>query len=91
MAAAHKVQQPLYLLLKSFRSKLYNIGSLRSALTLSQLELYVLTFVKSLEAFALNSREVNKYILAILACDEAITLFSVEPLYCTLVHVGTLH
>jgi len=46
-------------------------------------ELDLLTFFEVLEAFTLNSGEVNEDIRATIASDEAVALRSIEPLDCT--------
>lgn len=62
-----------------YRSQL--LGILRILLGL---ERNLLTLFKSLEAFALDCRKMYEYILAaLIIANEAITLLSVEPLYCT--------
>ena len=72
----------------SVESLLDNVRCLHSALTLGQIIRNTLAFVQCLESFALNSGEVNKYILSVFTCDESIAFFCVEPLNCTL-HYGT--
>ena len=62
------------------------IGSLRTAITLGDLKFNGLTFIECLEALTLNGRVVNEYVLAIICCDEAITLLSVEPFDLTCCH-----
>ena len=64
----------------------HNVSSLHTTRTLLKVESDCLTLIKGLETFTLNSREVYKDILAIFASDEAVTLFSIEPLNGTFVH-----
>ncbi|KRL16381.1 hypothetical protein FD38_GL002425 [Levilactobacillus zymae DSM 19395] len=47
---------------------------------------YVLAFFKSLEAFTVDSREVNENVRAVFQSDEAVTFISVEPFNSTLFH-----
>ena len=56
------------------------------------LECDLLTLVQRLEALGLNCRKVNEHIIsAIVVGNEAVSLFSVEPLHCSGVHLGNLH
>ena len=56
------------------------------------LECDLLTLVQRLEALGLNCRKVNELIIsAIVVGNEAVSLFSVEPLHCSGVHLGNLH
>jgi hypothetical protein len=56
-----------------------DVGSLRAFRSLLNLELYLLSFVQVLKTISLNCAEVDEYIRAILAFNEAITFASVEP------------
>ena len=47
---------------------------------------HLLTFLQAAESSRLNGREVYKYVLAVLAADETITLGVVKPLYCSCFH-----
>ena len=58
--------------------------------SLHDVELDRLPFLQAAEALALNRREMNKYILAILPADKAVAFGVVEPLYCSLFHVFVL-
>jgi hypothetical protein len=64
----------------------HNVSSLHTTRTLLKIESDCLTLIKGFEAFTLDSREVYKHILAVFASDEALILFSIEPLYGTFVH-----
>jgi len=71
------------------KSKLYNVHCAELAVFRVDLcfKSDLLALVQGLEAFALNGREMHENIVA--ACiigDEAVTLFCVEPLNCTVVH-----
>ncbi len=68
---------------------LNNVSGLRSTSALLNVISNSLTFFERLETFTLNSGEMYEYILSVFACDEAIALFSIEPLYSTLVHCVT--
>ena len=47
--------------------------------------------VNGLEAFDLNCREMDKHIIAaVVVGNEAVALFSIEPLHCSGVHSGYL-
>lgn len=59
--------------------QLYDVRSLRTAVALCYVEAYSLSFVKSLEAFTLNSGIMNKDVCSVVSSDESITLFSIEP------------
>ncbi len=51
----------------------------------------LLTFGKGLEAVNLNCREMDKHIIAaVIVGNEAVALFSIEPLHCSGVHSGYL-
>jgi hypothetical protein len=51
---------------------------------------HLLTFVKGLEALDLNGREVYEHVgSALIAGNEAVTLFCIKPLDCTCFHSGT--
>lgn len=48
---------------------------------------YLLTLGKRFEAFDLNCGEVHEHIVtAVVVGNEAIALFRIEPLYCTVIH-----
>ena len=65
----------------------YNVGSLRSTITLGYIESNGLAFLQSLEAISHDASEMYEYILASLSVgDKAISLCSVDPLNSTLVH-----
>lgn len=67
-------------------SELDDVGSLRSAVTLCNIKADCLTFIQSLESFTLNCGIMYEDIIAVICCDEAIALFSVEPFYLTCCH-----
>ena len=50
------------------------------------IELDLLTFLQAAESICLNSGEVHKHILPILAADETITFGVVKPLHCSCFH-----
>jgi len=54
-------------------------------------ELDGLTLLQAAEALALDRREMNKYIFAILPADKAVALGVVKPLYCSLLHTCYTH
>src|SRR5690606_2173912 len=58
----------------------HNVGCLQASLTVDQIEFNGVAFVKGLEAFALDGGVMDKYVVAILALDEPITLFLIKPL-----------
>ena len=49
-------------------------------------KLHLLTFLQAAESARLNGREVHKYILTVLAADEAVALGVVKPLHCSCFH-----
>jgi hypothetical protein len=49
-------------------------------------ELYGLAFFQAAETIRLNRGEMNKYVLAILSGEKAITFCVIEPLNCSLFH-----
>ncbi len=55
---------------------------------LGNLEAYFLTLIKCFETIALDSAEVDKYIVAFVSCDESITLRCVKPFYCAIAFQG---
>src|SRR5579862_4007067 len=57
------------------------VRSLRPLLTFSDLELYRVSFLQALVALRGDCAVVNKYIRAIRAPDEPISLSVIEPLY----------
>lgn len=66
--------------------ELNDVGSLRSAVTLCNIKADSLTLIQSLESFTLNCGIMYEDIIAVICCDEAIALFSVEPFYLTCCH-----
>jgi hypothetical protein len=68
-----------------------NVCSLLATVALNNIEGNCLALFQSLEALSVDSGEMYEYILAALSGDETITLLRIEPLNCTLIHVGTLH
>ena len=80
-------QRVLSLLYRNSLRYNYNVGSLRSAITLGYIESNGLAFLQSLEAISYDAGEMYEYILASLRIgDEAISLCSVEPLNSTFAH-----
>ena len=65
---------------------LYDVGSLGAFLAVYDVERYLLTLVKSLEALALNCAEVDEYVLAVVYGDEAVAFALVEPFDSSLCH-----
>ena len=61
---------------KSLLSFFY-VRSLRSAVSFDDFESYGLAFFQSFEAFALNSREVNEYIVLTFYFDESETFLKI--------------
>ena len=79
-----------------FRSMLSYYGNVGSADLAAVLRVALgvksnlLTFLKGLEAFSVDSGEMYEYFLASsFVGDETITLLCVKPLNCTVVHFGT--
>ena len=66
-----------------YELKLYYVCSLVATVAANNVEFYSLTFVEGLETVALDSGEVNEYIVAAFDGDETIALFAVKPFYCT--------
>ena len=65
----------------------YNVGSLRSAVSFSNVECNGLAFLQSLVAVCYDTGEMYEYVLSVLRVgDEAVALGCVEPLNCALVH-----
>jgi len=62
---------------------LFDVRSLGAFAALGDFEGYFLTFIKGLEAVALDGAEMYKDIVAFVGGDETITLSCVEPFYCT--------
>ena len=60
-------------------SELNNIGSLRSAVTLCDIECDCLSFVQSLESFSLDCGIMYEYIFSFISCDESITFLCIKP------------
>lgn len=50
---------------------------------MSNLKLNLLSFVESFESIALNSREMNEYVVSAINLDESVAFFCIEPFYCT--------
>lgn len=62
---------------------LYDVGGLVSLGSLGYLERNPLSLVKSLEAFALDGAEVDKYVPSIIAGKKTIAFGRIEPLNCS--------
>jgi len=67
-----------------------NVSSLWSTSSLLNIKCYILAFFKSLEAFALDSWEMNEYVISTFALDETETFFCIKPFYFTVFHVCCL-
>ena len=72
-----------------FLLKLYYVSSLHSASAFRYIIRNCLSLFESLEALALDCRKMYEYIRSVLTGNKTIAFFCVEPLYCTLVHLGT--
>ena len=70
---------------KRFLDSLYVLG-LPPFRAFDYVKLHLLTFLQAAESIALNGREVNEHVLAVLAADETITFGVVKPLYCSCFH-----
>jgi hypothetical protein len=57
---------------------------------LGYVKLHGLAFLKALETAGLNGGEMDENIFARLAADKAVAFGVIEPLYCSLFHVGNL-
>src|SRR6266404_6872808 len=68
-------------LLLDLRCGAGNLLGLRSFLSLSNLEFYVVSFLQTAVAFRFNGTVVNKNVRPIVTTNEAKTLCVVEPLY----------
>ena len=56
------------------------------------LERDFLTLIQRFEALDLDCGKVNEHIIsAVVVGNEAVSLFSIEPLHCSGVHLGNLH
>lgn len=73
------IRSPLY----GVSLQLSYVSCLRTAVTFSDVEFNFLTFVKSLEAVALNCGEMYEYVLAAFILNKTVTLFCVKPFNCT--------
>lgn len=69
---------------KRFQLPFHNIGSLRSAIAVNDVKLHCLTFFQGLEAFCVDCGKMHKDIAAILALNETVTFFCIEPFDFTL-------
>ena len=67
-----------------------NVLGLPAFRAFDYVELNLLSFLQAAESIALNGREVNEHVLAVLAADETITFGVVKPLYCSCFHGGAL-
>ena len=56
--------------------------------TLHHVELHLLAFLQAAESVGLDCRKMHENIFAVLTADEAVALCIVEPLNCSLFHVG---
>ena len=65
---------------------LHHVGSLRALRTVLHFESDALAFSERLEAFSLDSREMNEYVRTVVLLDETETFAVVEPLDCTFYH-----
>jgi hypothetical protein len=64
-----------------FDSAFYNVDCLRAFIALRNFEFYILAFIQSLKAFALDSAVVYEDVTASFLLDEAVTFGIVEPFY----------
>jgi hypothetical protein len=53
-------------------------------------ELYELTLFEALVAIALDVREMDEYVITLLARDEAEALFCIKKFHCSLCHVYSI-
>ena len=67
-----------------------NVLGLPAFWAFDYVELNLLSFLQAAESIALNGREVNEHVFAVLAADETITFGVVKPLYCACFHGGAL-
>jgi hypothetical protein len=61
----------------------HHVRCLRTTVALCDFELNRLAFFQGFEAVALDCREVNEYIVAVLYGDKTVAFFCVKPLNCT--------
>ena len=54
--------------------------------TLNNIKLYLLAFIKGLEAISLDSGEMNEYVVLSRDGDEPIALLGIEPFYSACFH-----
>jgi len=66
----------------------YNFFCLRTAVSLYNFKLHLLTFVQRFEAVALDCAEVYEYIFSAFNFDETEAFLSVEPFNCSVLHVN---
>jgi hypothetical protein len=57
------------------------VSSLRAPVAFYDIKGNFFAFVEGLKACALNSGEMDEYVVTVVALDETITLFCVEPFY----------
>ena len=69
----------------------YNVCGLHSLSAFYQIVGNSLALIQRFESLALDSGEMNEYVLSVLTSDETITFFSIEPLNSALVHLKYLH
>jgi len=60
-----------------------DVGRLRAALALDDIEFHTFALFQRLEPFFLNGRIVNEHILPVLIGNETVPFFRVEPFHCT--------
>ena len=70
-----------------FISKLHDIGCLHAAFTFGQIVGDSLPLIQGLETFTLDRGKMYEHILAALTSDKDLAFFSVEPFYCSLIHL----
>lgn len=73
------------------RLELPDVGCLWSLLTLHNLELHFIAFLKALVALGLYGAEMDEHIGTVLLADESKALPIVEPLNCACRHVCTFY
>src|SRR5579872_5528182 len=80
---------PLIFELRNRLQRLHFLG-LPALGSFDDLKLHVLSFFQAAEALGLNRGEMHEYVLTRLAADETIPFGVIEPLNCSLFHVGTV-
>ena len=63
--------------------KFYNIRCSRAFGSVNNVELYTGTFIERFKALSLNSRVMDKYVLAAILLDKTKSFCIIKPFYCT--------